>query len=94
MSDLVRREDVLDLVSMAREDWLDVPSVQSACGRLANRIGNIPAIGTCATCAEWGQRCIYDGVNIKKVLDDGVCRKWRNITPPDHFCAAYRRGDK
>ena len=90
MSDLVRREDVLDLVSMAREDWLDVPSVQSACGRLANRIGNIPAIGTCATCAEWRRVNHRDEVW-------GDCTNadlpWANKGydfHPDFFCAAWR----
>ena len=49
-------------------------------------IEDIPAIGTCATCAEWGDHGSY-----------GYCRYWKNriMSLPDHYCAAWKaRGAK
>ena len=95
MSDLVRREEVLRVLEEEREEcrkvWTPTAvSITKRIDRYQERVRALPAIGTCATCAEWRRVNHRDEVW-------GDCTNadlpWANKGydfHPDFFCAAWR----
>lgn len=85
-----RQKDGLDV--LARANWHSA----EALGQALTLLQALPAIGTCADCAEWSKRgcsgvCRRHGIQIHTMYEGREIATWHFLTTePAHFCAAWR----